>query len=150
MGARGPLPQPDNVRELRGNPGKRKPPPKPKHVPAIPNPPTSLKGEALAEWKRVTPELHRMGYLGLIDRAVLVLYCRWWATFVDLDKRISEEGTIVPGKRGGEDVKHPAWQQLRESSEKVRDFAKELGLTPNARLRMVTKNDGEEDDGDID
>lgn len=138
---------PDNVRELRGNPGKRKSPPLPKHVPGIPNPPAFVKGEALAEWKRVTPELNRLGYLALIDRAALTLYCRWWARFVDLDKLLEAEGSIIPGSGKGREevVKHPAWQQYREAAEKVKDFGKELGLTPNARLRMKQP---EESDGD--
>lgn len=142
---------PDNVRQLRGNPGKRKTPPRPRHAPAIPNPPTWVKGEALREWKRITPELHRMGYLAAIDRAALAMYCRWWARWVELDALLNREGLVVDGARRdrSEKVRHPAWSPYHQASEKVIMLTHDLGLTPASRERISATAD-QDDDDDLD
>ena len=149
---------PDNVRALRGNPGKRTPPARPKAVAAIPNPPTSLSREARAEWRRITPEMHRMGILALIDRAVLTLYCKAWARWVELDRTLDEEGTVLTEKLydkegleiGERKVKHPAWQQWKEAATIVANLAKECGTSPNARLRMLLPKNHEPDTRGLD
>jgi phage terminase small subunit len=75
MGRRGPLPEPDKLRLLRGNPSKTPPRWQVKARPVAPTPPTWLDREARAEWRRVTPELERLGLLSHIDRGMLTLYC---------------------------------------------------------------------------
>lgn len=146
MGARGPLPQKDNVRYLKGNPGKRRSKPKPRAVRAIPSPPTWLSKEAKAEWRRITPELHRLGLLAKLDRAVLAGYCQSWSQFVAAERLIGPRLCVIGQK--GEVVKHPAWQVRRDALTQLTQLAKELGLSPNARGRMTVEppEDEEEDD----
>lgn len=146
MGARGPLAQTDNVRYIRGNPGHRESPKRGKLPPGLPNPPTWLDREARAEWKRIVPELERLGILAKVDRAVLAMYCDAWSRWVDIARRIREDGTVVAGYRGVA-TKHPGWQIYRDAQATVAQLAKECGCSPNARLRMSipeVEDDGEE------
>jgi P27 family predicted phage terminase small subunit len=135
MGRRGPLPQPDNVRELRGNPCKRRASSSKTPVIETPNPPSWLKDEGLAEWRRIVPELKKLGRLAKMDRAVLSTYCSWWATMVKLREQLAATGTLLKGRHQGEVVKSPLWQQHRDATKMVVVPAKECGLTPDARLR---------------
>ena len=146
MGQRGPLPQPDNVRRLRGNPGGRKTAPRPQPVRAIPAVPGWLDREAKAEWKRITPELNRLGLLSRLDRGVLALYCDAWSKWVSA--RGSIDALIVQGTKG--DRKHPAWQIYRDAASMVASLAKELGTSPNARLRMELPEADSGDEADLD
>lgn len=134
MGKRGPLPMPDNVRALRGV-AKRKSDPAPvKLAPAAPNPPASLKGEALAEWKRIVPELDERGLLAKVDRALLVEYCCSWALSRRAHAELEASGLVVKGQKSN-DVRSPLWQMWRESTTLTAALAKELLITPSSRLR---------------
>ncbi|MDP9343407.1 MAG: P27 family phage terminase small subunit [Actinomycetota bacterium] len=113
MGARGTIPMPANVRELHGN--RHKPAAEGvQAVVAAPTPPADLDAEAKREWKRAVVELTRLRLLSLLDRALLVTYCEAWSV-----------------NRKMEQPKRAEWYRLN-----VLPLAKELGLTPNARLRM--------------
>jgi P27 family predicted phage terminase small subunit len=143
-------PVPDNVRALRGNPGKRKPPSRPKAVVAQPSKPTDLKGEGLAEWNRVTPELERMGLLSRIDRGALLLYCASFGLWHETWRRIMADGPVTEDERKLP-RKHPLWQVYRDSAALVASLAKDLGLTPASRGRMtVPEKDEEGGDGILD
>src|SRR5262245_11401018 len=80
---RGPPPQPNVTRLLRGNPSKRpiRSEPKPEIPQSPPAPPVFLVGHARDEWHRVAPELHRLRLLTALDVAPLAAYCvsygRW-------------------------------------------------------------------------
>lgn len=145
MGARGPLPQPDNVRYLRGNPGKRTSKKPVRAKPGVPGMPAWLSAEGKAEWRRVASELDELGTLAKIDRAVLATYCDAWAQFVAARKIVTDDGLLVPGYRGSL-VKNPAWQLYRESAALVQALAKDLLTSPAARLRAPTPKG--DDDGD--
>jgi P27 family predicted phage terminase small subunit len=149
MGARGRLAAPDNVRQLRGN---RKPVvPVLKARPGVPNPPTWLDREARAEWTRVVPELERMGILATIDRAILASYCDCWARWVEARKALVDSGVLQPAsrKRDGDAVKNPAWQVYRDAGTQHSNLARQLGLTPAARLRLTPPKKDDDDGGDF-
>ncbi|MGI5443381.1 phage terminase small subunit P27 family [Streptomyces shenzhenensis] len=146
MGTRGPVPQPDNVRALRGNPGGHRTQARVTAPPKAPSPPTWLDAEAKAEWRRVVPDLDRLGVLARVDRAVLATYCSSWSKFVQAERAIQRDGLTVVGHRGAE-RKHPAWQQWRESAGVVAQLSRELFASPNARLRSI-KPEGDDDGED--
>lgn len=145
MGARGPLAKPDNVRYLTGNPGKRGAPKTVKAKPAAPKPPSWLDREAVAEWKRIVPELDELGLVSSIDRATLARYCDWWSRYVHLRKEAKPYLVASKDPRHG-DRKNPAWQLLREAEEMVRALSKEIFATPVTRLR-ANLPEGDDDDG---
>ena len=132
---------PDNVRALRGNAGKRKASNRPRAVRAAPTPPTWLRGEALAEWKRLTPELDRMGLLSKLDRGVLSVYCSAWSVFVSVAGVLQAQEPVPdpthPDRPTAGLRKDPRWQIYREAGALVRALGRELGLTPSARGTMT-------------
>jgi P27 family predicted phage terminase small subunit len=127
----------------RGNPGKRqsKRSLADQTKPGTPKPPARVKGEALAEWKRIVPELAASGRLAMVDRALLTLFCRTWARWCELDTLLTQP--VVKGYRNA-DRKHPAWPMYRELGRDLAAYAKELGLSWNGRARATVDDDDEE------
>ncbi|MER7076621.1 phage terminase, small subunit, putative, P27 family [Saccharopolyspora kobensis] len=146
MGLRGPLPAADNVRHLRGTPPRAGAGRPVKAAPQAPNPPSWLDREARAEWRRVVPELGKLGILARLDRAVLAAYCDAWSRWVQARTLIDENGLVVHNPERGW-VKNPAWQVYRDACSTLQALAKELGTTPNTRLRMTLPERDADDDG---
>lgn len=148
MGVPGRKPKPTRLKVIEGNRGKRpikKDEPKP--PPAAPTPPSWLGREAKAEWRRVVPELDRLGMISLIDRAALVAYCETWETYVAAVRAARKDGVLVQGERGM--VKNPAQQIARDAGAALRSWCEQFGFTPSARGRMSVPgagNDGDTDD----
>ena len=146
MGLRGPLPAGDNVRHLRGTPPKAGAGKPIKPAPTAPNPPTWLDREAKAEWRRVVPELDKLGILARLDRATLATYCDAWSRWVQARHVLAESGLIVENPERGP-VKNPMWQIYRDAAATLQALAKELGTTPAVRLRMTLPDKDGDDDG---
>ncbi|MEE8551357.1 MAG: phage terminase small subunit P27 family, partial [Gemmatimonadota bacterium] len=94
MGRRGPPPKSPYLKALEGNPGKR--PLKVNNAKArsaAPDCPDWLSAEAKAEWKRLAPELERLGLLTLLDRAAFSGYCQSYAHWVQAQRVLREHGT---------------------------------------------------------
>ena len=83
---------------------------------AVPTPPKILKGEALKEWKRVVPELKKIGLLTLFDRMVLCQYCVLTAEF-------------FASQTAGEPLS-AAWHN------QYKLIQQELGFTPSSRSSL--------------
>ena len=128
MGEHGPLPGP-SVR--RRNARTRSDSTVPVAAPLLPR---TLKGEARAEWQRVVPVLLRAGVLSTVDRAVLIRYCTVWADWVELDGLLQASGKLVQGQRGNL-VRSPLWIMRQGAADTALELARQLLLTPNARLR---------------
>src|SRR3989304_3311411 len=79
MGRRGPAAKPASLRLLEGNPGKRPIREGPKPRPLRPTCPSWLSPQAKAEWRRLAPELERLGLLTHLDRAAFAAYCQSFA-----------------------------------------------------------------------
>lgn len=97
--------------------------------------PGELTAEAVAEWKRVVPELERLGTLTAIDRGVLIRYCTAWAEWVELNDLLQTSGKLVRGRAPDSLVRNPAWLMRRDVEFTVTELGKQLGLSPAARLR---------------
>jgi phage terminase small subunit len=72
---------PTHLQVLRGNPSKRpiRPELEPLQTAEPPKPPRYLTRLAAAEWRRLAPELHRLGLLTVVDVAPLAAYCQAYA-----------------------------------------------------------------------
>ncbi|WP_457541891.1 phage terminase small subunit P27 family [Streptomyces filamentosus] len=149
MGTRGPIPQPDNVRSLRGNPGNRPAPQRVTAVPSAPDAPSWLDQEAAAEWARVVPQLDALGVLAQLDRATLATYCAAWSKFVAAERLLQGDDLVAERRAGNGPAKNPAWQIWREAATTVAALAKELFLTPSARLRSVKPEADDDPEDDI-
>ena len=107
-------------------------------------PPEELDGEALLEWDRVTHELAERDLLDQSDRAVLMLYCRTWATWREVDKLVRKYGSVIKYANG---VPGPApfFKTACEAAKQLRALLADLGLTPSARHKMTAPKKSAED-----
>ncbi|MEV5080320.1 phage terminase small subunit P27 family [Streptomyces sp. NPDC056159] len=139
----GPPPTPSKLTELRGNPSKKKlSGGEPEPTRGAPRPPADLKGEALAEWGRIVPELDKLGLLTKVDRAYLVAYCEAWSTFDAAREAMAEYGPLVAGRDGGL-VKNPAAQVMRDAADMMLKFGSRFGLSPSDRTRLSVPSEPE-------
>lgn len=118
------------------------------------NVPESLPDAGRAEWQHLA-EQHRAYPTRLreTDRTAVVAYCTWWAAFDAARRDIAERGALVPGRssadaaRGdGGLVKNPSVAAMRDASQQLRYWARELGLTPDSRARQGLQAELPEDD----
>jgi P27 family predicted phage terminase small subunit len=96
--------------------------------------PRTLPEEAKAEWKRVVPELEDIGLLASVDRGVLIRYCTAWADWCELAGLLQQSGKLIRGQKGNL-VRNPLWLMKRDCEQTIAELARQLGLTPSARLR---------------
>jgi P27 family predicted phage terminase small subunit len=147
MGRRGPAPQPTALRILHNNPGKRpfnKREPQPER--GRPPCPRWLTAEARKEWKRVVPELDRLGLLTIVDRAGLATYCQAWARYVEAEAMLTQYGSILKSKNSDYIQVSPYATISKQNALLVKAFCQEFGLTPSSRTRLaVPKNEKEPD-----
>ena len=77
----GPPPEHPHLRLVKGNPGKRRArvPPEPARADECPPPPNHLNGYAREAWLELTPELHRLNLLTVLDVGPFSAYCSAYA-----------------------------------------------------------------------
>src|SRR3954451_8462443 len=95
MGSRGPAPTPTRILKARGswraklNPNEMQPKAKP------PKPPAELKGEALAEWKRIVKVLKPTKVITEADRSALLMYVQAWAQMQAAHAEVEKDGAVI-------------------------------------------------------
>ena len=117
MGYRGPKPLPANVHLLRGNASKKRLDELQDGVNPdveIPDCPKHLLPEARKFWRRLTPELEKLGLVAKIDQAALALVCQEWAWLVWHETLLQRDIKLV-GERQA--VFEAAEEAKRESAE---------------------------------
>lgn len=147
MALRGRKPKPTAIKELEGNPGKRKLNQyEPKPLKKAPKCPSWLDNEAKKEWRRTAKQLEQLGILTEVDMAAFAGYCQAYARWKEAEEFISKHGTIVKTPSG-------YWQQVPQVSiaqtylKIMNKFCEQFGLTPSARSRIVSDN-GKQDADD--
>jgi P27 family predicted phage terminase small subunit len=142
MGERGPVPKGytrrRNTKFKSGTHVEIGRPPMPRDLPA----------EAKAEWRRVVPVLEDIGFLASIDRGVLIRYCTAWGDWCEFARLLERSGKLIKGQKGNL-VRNPLWLMKRDAEQTIADLARQLGLTPAARLRAGVTHDRPEDPADV-
>lgn len=132
----GPPPKPTQLRVLQGNPGKR---PLPKGEPrprVVPMPcPRWLLPEAKREWRRVAPELKRLGLATVVDRTALAAYCQAYARWRQAEEVLTREGLVFE-TASGYLAPRPEVAIAQKSMQLMKGFATEFGFTPSSRTRI--------------
>ncbi len=138
MGERGPVPKGytrrRNSRQTSGTSVTIARPPMPRTLPE----------EGKAEWRRVVPELEDIGLLATIDRGVLIRYCQAWADWVEFARLLEKSGKLIRGQKGNL-VRNPVWMMKRDAEQAIAELARQLGLTPAARLRAGVRHERQPD-----
>jgi P27 family predicted phage terminase small subunit len=78
-----------------------------------------------------------MGHLGVIrgpDADILRCYCEAVSRYAQAARLYAGSGPLV--RRDGGLVKNPPHQVIRDDSDQIRLFARELGLSPPARVGL--------------
>ena len=140
MAQRGRKPKPTAIKELEGNPGKRKlNKTEPKPGKKAPKCPTWLDSEAKKEWRRTVKQLEQLGILTEVDMAAFAGYCQAYARWKEAEEFITKHGTIVKTPSG-------YWQQVPQVSiaqtylKIMNKFCEQFGMTPSARSRIASDN----------
>lgn len=147
MGKRGPAPMPTKLKVLHGERRKTRlnrsePEPKAK----LPTMPTGMSDAAQAVWKHVVADFGHTGVITAVDGEALRAYCDAVARYQHAAEMLDKSGPLVRGARHGDLVKNPLHQVMRDNADLMRQFARELGLTPSARTNLHVG--GKDDDAD--
>ena len=131
---KGRKPTPTPLKVLTGNPGRRP-------LPNEPRPPTSsgrcpswLSLEGKRIWRKVAPELKRLGLLTELDRQSLEAYCGTAAMLRQAHEALAREGLIY--EVNGMLRKRPEVAIASECVQQLRLLAAEFGMTPSSRSRI--------------
>ena len=139
-------PKPTVLRILEGNPGKQ---PinenEPKPDTNIPDCPDWLEQEAKNEWIRIVPELHRLGLVTKIDITAIIGYCQSWARYVENEKYLTANDTVMVADSGYMQVV-PQVGMAQKYLKLCQSFMQEFGLTPSSRGRMSIPGQEDEED----
>jgi P27 family predicted phage terminase small subunit len=141
----GPPPQPNVIKLLKGNPGKRaiRPEPEPQRPPEVPAAPSFLIGYSADEWYRVAEELYRLNLLTVLDVQPLAAYCcaydRWRVAEEALARIAANDpatyGLLMKGSSGA--VQNPLVKISRDAAEAMIHCASLFGFSPAARARIA-------------
>lgn len=135
--AAGRKPKPTALKELEGNPGKRKLNTREsKPEKGIPTCPDWLLPEAKREWTRLAENLGKLGVLTKIDRSVFAAYCQSYARWKEAQEHIDREGSTFETDKGYQ--QQTPWVGIANTNQKLMlQAASEFGLTPSSRSRIV-------------
>jgi P27 family predicted phage terminase small subunit len=134
----GPPPKPVRLKLIQGNPGHRKLPkePQPASSSRCPPPPDYLTGSAADEWKRIAPELHRIGLLTKVDLNCLAVYCASFARWKLAEELLAKEPLTAEGYEGNPMIQHPLVRIASQAARDVLRAGAEFGLSPASRARI--------------
>jgi P27 family predicted phage terminase small subunit len=97
--------------------------------------PRWLLPEAKREWRRVAPELKRMGLATVVDRTALAAYCQAYARWRQAEDVLTREGlTFATGS--GYLQQRPEVAIAQKSMQIMKAFLTEFGFTPASRTRI--------------
>ena len=140
---KGRKPVPNQLKIMRGNPGRRPiNPDVPMPELEIPACPEHLSESAKEEWERITVELEALGLVSQIDMAALSIYCTAWGRHVEAEQHLRDEGLMLTGrpKEGEEEGKpyqNPWMGVSNRAIELMQSLLPEFGLSPSARTRIT-------------
>ena len=145
---RGPKPIPTKLKLARGsrrvgdlNDGGTEPRPEP----STPTCPAHLTTAARAEWKRIVPELERLGLLTRLDRAALSLYCVAYGRWAEAEKQAAVLGMVVKTKAGSL-IQNPYLGIANRAAKQMHELLVEFGMSPSSRTRVSATKPTDADD----
>ncbi|MGG0491321.1 phage terminase small subunit P27 family, partial [Bacillus pumilus] len=100
------------------------------------------------EWIRIYPHIIELP-ISELDRTLLAMYCNSYAQYRQALEDVAAEGQVVfeVNSKGFEvKKKNPSIEIMMQMSKEVRAIAGQLGLSLDARLRLVGLGDDSEED----
>lgn len=149
MGARGPKPEPAAVKVAKGNPGHRPigidPVDETKASDAAPQPkippPAWLKGEGRKVWESLAPRLTAMKLLTPIDSLTFGRYCKNFALWLKMQRRLTRRGEIYEIETASGRVRRtdPAFLIADRIDKRLESVEDRFGLNPAERQRLYAQ-----------
>lgn len=143
MGRRGPKPQPGAVREQKAPVRSRQRKTLAAQQPAPPlasiDPPSWLKGEGLKIFRDKAPLLRALKLLTEADTGAFARYCKHYARWIELQKRLDKEGDIYEIVTASGTVRRadPAFMMADRLDRMMLAFEDRFGLNPAERQRIM-------------
>lgn len=145
----GPAKTPTVLTLLKGNPGHR-PVNKDEPKPGIEAPPCPdyLAHEASEEWRRLAPELAKLGLISRIDLAAFAIYCASYGRLVVAERALRAEeaehgeAMMVPAAEGEGKVKSKWLAVARQAADECYRYLQQFGLSPSSRSKVVGTGEG--------
>jgi len=135
MGRRGPAPTPTRAKMLRGETRpSRLNLHEPTPSPDVPKIPADMDADAKVVWRRVLRDMRHTGVIRAADADILRCYCEAVSRYAQAARLYAQSGPIT--KRDGNLVKNPLHQVARDNADEIRQFARELGLSPSERVGL--------------
>lgn len=97
--------------------------------------PKHLTPAAKQEWKRIYPELRRMGLISKVDRVALAAYCEAYALWVEYKQIVADKGALYKTALGNV-ITSPALSVMNKALEQMHKYLTEFGMTPASRSRI--------------
>lgn len=148
MGLRGPRPKPNALKILQGNPGKRRlnidraPVPQGEEQVtvgiarlAVPAPPRQMTRDAANEWRRLAPDLIKLGLLRRLDMSAFEARCELYATWLRCRRKITRGG--ITYEHNGLQRQRPEVRLAQDCLRQIRQYDSDFGLNPAARARVA-------------
>lgn len=106
--------------------------------------PNWLDETAKKEFDRVSELLLEIELVNEADITHLALYCDAYSQYIEYKNEVEETGLWLGDKP------NPFILRMRDAAAQVRQFASDLGLSPQARAKLaINLSDGDEDDDDF-
>lgn len=143
MGRRGPKPQPAGVKDQKApvrsrqrKTAKAVPPSAPAASSAAP---AWLKGESLKIFQRMAPVLRSMKLLTETDVPAFARYCKHYARWLDMQKRLDKDGEFYEIETASGKVRRadPAFTMADRLDRMMLAFEDRFGLNPAERQRIM-------------
>jgi P27 family predicted phage terminase small subunit len=159
---KGRRPLPSTIKNLRGNPGKRKQNQnEPEFQPGDPTMPAGLSEAAQTEWREIIGVLRAMGVLTPADGKALAAYCYAFDIWMQANESVKKYGVLIeepimgrvgtPEQNeivGHKTKKNPAVAIANEALKTMKSFLVEFGMTPSSRSKLHVEKPKPKDDAD--
>lgn len=111
----------------------------------LPECPDWLNDSAREHWPELIQSLGNHGIINELDRDMLAMYCSMFARFVQLDEQLNDpEGPGMTQKtKSGYEAETATFTAWKSMVKPLMSYAKQLGLTPPARIAMKTAAPGQ-------
>jgi P27 family predicted phage terminase small subunit len=101
--------------------------------------PDGMSAAAQAVWRRVLRDYGPTGVITNVDADGLRAYCEAVDRYTVAAQALAASGPLVRGARAGELIKNPLHQIVRDNADLMRAWARELGLSPAARVGLAAQ-----------
>lgn len=140
----GPAPKPLKLKELEGNPGKRKLNKNEPQFSGAPVCPDWLTPSAKIEWDSMVAEMSSLDMLRKVDSATLAAYCQNYARWQSAEQIVEREGQTIQEpitNKAGEVVgsrtkRHPAVSIAKDAQAAMLKASALFGFDPSSRSRL--------------